>query len=461
MSYLSNSTYWMQRVFSGKVFLAFTLGTLSALVSTPILLWLNSIQPEPYMDEIFHIPQAQNYCGYNFSHWDSKITTPPGLYISSLLLYSPASLFSSLLTLCTILNLRSTNILFSSLNTAMLFLILRSIRPTSDVKLVSLYALTLSLFPPLYFFSFFYYTDQGSTFFVLTAMLAARNACHVSSALLLMISLFFRQTNVIWVVFTAVCTVLTLVEDKIRIKARFLERILKACLYLLLQLMPSFNTIFPYILVTVTFSLFVILNGGIVLGDKSQHVLTLHLSQVSYFVFFTGVFTWPHIITSLKRATHYIKPYYLIWLVVLICIFLLFARFSTVVHPYLLADNRHYTFYFWKKVVNFTDYSRYYLSLPYAISFVLMTSSLLIGSELWALTYWTSVFLVLSLQPLLEFRYFILPFLLYRLHSPLPSLSAILLDLTTCIVINTATLYLFAYKPFNWRSSYETQRFIW
>lgn len=30
-------------------------------------------------DELFHIPQTQAYCNYEFSKWDSKITTPPGL----------------------------------------------------------------------------------------------------------------------------------------------------------------------------------------------------------------------------------------------------------------------------------------------------------------------------------------------------------------------------------------------
>ena len=33
---------------------------------------------EPYMDEVFHIPQAQRYWNGNFTH-DPKITTPPGI----------------------------------------------------------------------------------------------------------------------------------------------------------------------------------------------------------------------------------------------------------------------------------------------------------------------------------------------------------------------------------------------
>lgn len=32
-------------------------------------------------DEIFHIPQAQQYCKGKFGSWDPMITTPPGLYV--------------------------------------------------------------------------------------------------------------------------------------------------------------------------------------------------------------------------------------------------------------------------------------------------------------------------------------------------------------------------------------------
>ena len=33
-------------------------------------------------DEPFHVPQAQAYCNGEWSTWDPKITTPPGLYVS-------------------------------------------------------------------------------------------------------------------------------------------------------------------------------------------------------------------------------------------------------------------------------------------------------------------------------------------------------------------------------------------
>ena len=55
--------------------------------------------PDPYMDEIFHIPQAQRYCDGNFTEWDSKITTLPGLYVFSFGLLDPVFKASSALGL--------------------------------------------------------------------------------------------------------------------------------------------------------------------------------------------------------------------------------------------------------------------------------------------------------------------------------------------------------------------------
>ncbi|KAJ1394393.1 Alpha-2-glucosyltransferase Alg10 [Sesbania bispinosa] len=61
---------------------------LAAIVSfwvIPISLLVNRTVPDSYMDEIFHIPQAQQYCRGNFRSWDPMITTPPGLFMNDIL----------------------------------------------------------------------------------------------------------------------------------------------------------------------------------------------------------------------------------------------------------------------------------------------------------------------------------------------------------------------------------------
>ena len=53
---------------------------------------INKIVPDPYMDEIFHFPMTERYFSGkqlntmfnrlgNYTYWDNKITTFPGLYI--------------------------------------------------------------------------------------------------------------------------------------------------------------------------------------------------------------------------------------------------------------------------------------------------------------------------------------------------------------------------------------------
>ena len=100
---------------------------------------VNRNVPQPYMDEIFHIPQARRYCDGNFTEWDSKITTLPGLYVFSFGLLDPVFKASSalglnivpeearhhptLLDLCSTKMLRSVNLGMSIINVILLYTI--------------------------------------------------------------------------------------------------------------------------------------------------------------------------------------------------------------------------------------------------------------------------------------------------------------------------------------------------
>jgi len=45
-------------------------GVISVYLGTLLMISnkINEIQPIPYLDEIYHVPQAQEYCSGNFSH---------------------------------------------------------------------------------------------------------------------------------------------------------------------------------------------------------------------------------------------------------------------------------------------------------------------------------------------------------------------------------------------------------
>ncbi|KAI4231896.1 MAG: hypothetical protein LQ352_008379 [Teloschistes flavicans] len=42
--------------------------------------YIEQMVPKPYLDEFFHVQQAELYLQGHFSEWHPKITTPPGLY---------------------------------------------------------------------------------------------------------------------------------------------------------------------------------------------------------------------------------------------------------------------------------------------------------------------------------------------------------------------------------------------
>lgn len=170
---------------------------LAALVP-PLLSWFYSVSQavrDPYLDEVFHVRQAQHYCAGNWHIWDPKITTPPGLY-----LISAAASFLGLP--CSIDALRAA----SALCLPLLFLLLSWTSAARNSSHSHHHALNLVLFPPLFFFTALYYTDVASTASVLLFHWAFLKLQGSSTwlripllTLLGSFSLLFRQTNIFWI----------------------------------------------------------------------------------------------------------------------------------------------------------------------------------------------------------------------------------------------------------------------
>lgn len=78
------------------------------------------------------------------------------------------------------------------------------------------------------------------------------------------------------------------------------------------------------------------------------------------------------------------------------------------------------------------------------------------------LGFYAAIIITLVPSPLLEFRYFIIPFLLLRLHMPAATRTQISLELIFNGSINLATIIIFLTKTFRWSSEPENvQRFMW
>jgi alpha-1,2-glucosyltransferase len=136
----------------------------------------------------------------------------------------------------------------------------------------------------------------------------------------------------------------------------------------------------PYIILLLLFAGFVVWNGSVVLGkrfntfnrygnltavgDKSAHTATIHLPQMLYVWPYIAFFSAPLLVGPLlgpvlpilpKRLQAAICENYvdaskyglptIITSGLFITLGLIAVYFNTIIHPYTLADNRHYVFY--------------------------------------------------------------------------------------------------------------------
>lgn len=442
---------------------------------TVLVMQMERVQTTPYMDEIFHIPQTQKYCASKFGEWDPKITTPPGLYLVAYLVLQAAAAIThvDLSLLCVPFWLRIVNAVFSALNFAAIYCILRQRRQT---VLVVYEAFCVNLLPVHFFFSMLFYTDQGSLFFVLAAILAHAWRQRLASSVLGFVAVTFRQTNVVWL------GLLLLVEAESRLMAALEKKeedvdfaaISPPRLLLLLLSRPllllrvAFTTLLRNLHISYIFLLFVafvVANEGIVLGDRSAHAITLHLPQLLYFAAFcTGLaapeaLRWSRLRAFLVAVTaswRHAVGWAVVWALCLVAV-----HFFTYEHPYLLADNRHYTFYLWQRLFQRDWRVKYALTPAYLYCLHFWWSSLDVSFLLKsALLLCTAACLVPS--PLLEFRYFVVPFVLWRVLSRQRAVWVVICETALFLAINAITLNLFFFKTITWPSEPKAvQRFMW
>nr|XP_027203985.1 putative Dol-P-Glc:Glc(2)Man(9)GlcNAc(2)-PP-Dol alpha-1,2-glucosyltransferase [Dermatophagoides pteronyssinus] len=491
-------------------------------------LWFNQIQPKEFIDEQFHRGQTISYCQGNFTKWDQKITTPPGLYLIATFILKPIDLllslspFSTTNEFCQSLSLlRFVNILFSFGNFILFYKIfqqnLSSIVERNVVQTVTkLSTLIIIHLPPMFLFTFLYYTDVGSIFFTVLMYYYHQNQKNIFKASIIgFISLWFRQTNIIWIFFLASITAINIfaksysqyydykkllfefgsIKMRFRLHQHQLSNPYYLFCFLLDWIIETFQHCFGYILNGFVFLIFIYFNQGIVLGDRNAHQAVLHLAQIPYFLTFVFLFGWPLILTRnnlLKIFRQFIsKPSWFLLIAILLANCL--SPSFTYEHPYLLADNRHYIFYIWKRFWYRSDLPiTRYLSLPlYLITAVSMWNLLDLSCLNWPLSssiallddtkkslqnsfeilrkilFFSLVAVVIIPQRLIEFRYFLTPFIFWRLHVNIDRnekstiLTRLLIEFIWITTLNLVTFFIFHFKTFRYGEGNLIQRIIW
>lgn len=525
---------------------------------------VTKIVPEPYLDEVFHIPQAQAYCDARYDVWDPKLTTPPGLYVFATIFVKVYRAFQ-----CSPMDLRlfnaTTIIMILSYASDCRALITwswkqtpataiatwrKQKKPTSPEMLHT--AFNVALFPPLFFFSGLFYTDVLSTCVVLRVyrLYLERQGAYEHSAKGLLwlyptgiVALTMRQTNIFWIaVFLGALEVVRTIKsdatkpngkvdiprtwqetavskfnqysrgeihDLILRDAGLLDFVLCAISIVVaaaFRPLLLLTRLWPYILLLASFAGFLVWNGGVVLGDKSNHVATVHLMQMFYIWPFIAFFSAPLLIpVGLRFLQDLVKllqtPLFprLLWKYFFIALFTGIAlsatqfiiKFNTIIHPFTLADNRHYMFYIFRYTILRHPLIRYMLAPIYLVCAWLVYLTLCTPSAPAArfkdnkkketakkpapketnpegpTTSFVIVLLVstaLSLigAPLVEPRYFIIPWVIWRLNVPKGGRRILWAETAWFLLINVVTGYVFLYRGFEWpQEAGKVQRFMW
>ena len=283
------------------------------------------------------------------------------------------------------------------------------------------------------------------------------------------------------------------------------------------------------------------------LGDKENHIASLHLPQMlyiwPYFMFFSFPLLYPYVLKSIipqsslpvplrSGSTKHHLPRAIVAIPIM-AMMLAVVHFNTIVHPFTLADNRHYVFYVFRILLRHPSIKYLVVPVYFICAWAAITALGNLPSEpqtarsqsnkkentttglynrhpetqetqqqgttssfvlIWLLA--TSLSLITA--PLVEPRYFIVPWLMWRLHIPHPTpkpsqppstpsstrtpaktdpmepfdqIKAALykeydhrlwLETAWFLVVNWITGYIFLYKGFEWsQEPGRVQRFMW
>lgn len=179
-----------------------------------------------------------------------------------------------------------------------------------------------------------------------------------------------------------------------------------------------------------------------------------------YFSVFTALFALNNTIKNISSVRKHLRRNKYIF-TLLVIILLLIVKYNTEVHPYLLADNRHYTFYIWNRFYGRYNWFRYAMCPIYLICLLIINSGINYLNASIRIFCAFTIMIYLCFQRLLEVRYFLVPFILYRLNVK-PTLGKLkYAELFLYIVINIYTFYVFINKKIYWKEYSETQHIIW
>lgn len=173
-------------------------------------------------------------------------------------------------------------------------------------------------FPLMFIYYGLIYTDIFSMGIILIAFLLLKNQTYYLSSMFAFLSLLVRQNNIIWILFMMlyiyfkdynIIDIFNWTKFEVYVK----------------------KTI-GYIISIMLFGLFIVINGGIALGDRNSHEFGFYLENLFIFLIIYFFMMFPEILNKLKDIK--------IWILGLFIVMFSLLRFYTFinVHPYNLYE---------------------------------------------------------------------------------------------------------------------------
>lgn len=179
-----------------------------------------------------------------------------------------------------------------------------------------------------------------------------------------------------------------------------------------------------------------------------------------YYSLFVIIFAPAVVITHLATTLRFlVNKWYLASVAIVLAICIVYS--NTLVHPYLLADNRHYTFYVWNRVYGRYNWAKYVIIPAYIFALTLIYKAISNKSAGFKMMYGLCATVAIVLQRMIEVRYFLIPFMVWRLNVGSIKLRWLLVELFFYLVINAAVFYMFVTKEIHWSDYDQIQRLIW
>lgn len=464
-----------------------------------------------YSDEYYHLIQTMTYKNGEYSKWNKHLTTFPLLFLitSKILLIFEYFSFGDI-------HYRYISYAFS------LFLLVLinkfSFRLFSCLKIR--FIICLFTLPINFFFYFLYYTETLSIFFVFlffynemflsswslwvsdgneNSLVNEEGKCvndrdvveinknilkkkylytsiNIYRLILGFLAVLSRQNNIIWINFFILYNI---INNIFKISSLSFSELISKINHTLVR----FKEI---IFLDLLFIAFIYYNDySIVLGDKNNHSLSFHLSQLLHFLLFLYLlfpslllslikFYFSSVKTLLSKRIFYketlIKVYYYFLLIIISMVLIVLSESLFLYnHVFIKTDDTHLSSFINQNVFFNKKNNRYrqvlmFLIIPHFIyNFIIKEK---VSNRKPILSFMIVVSMLLIPTPLFEFRYFCLPFSLLLLLSTawkmrIKEYLFTYLNIIFFMIVNFLMIYSFLYLPYN-NGRYEFLcRFMW